>query len=140
MLWILVTTIAVLSIIAAQVALSPRTRMDELEGVAESFMNYIGTPEQSGIAEPDLADFKQGLPLEDFLRVDAGLNRMTAAECADADGARVTEAGGSYLQRTNNFRHQYPDYCMTRPDDFVAAVYAPRTTGLGKGVGCAGLC
>jgi len=139
MWWMLLTTLAIVGIIAAQIHWTPRSA---LQGVDEDFMNYVDQdhPDKSGIAEPDLADIQQGLPLSDFLRVDAGLNGATAAECAEVDGARVTEPGGSYVQRTNNFRHDYPDYCMARPDDFVASVYAPKMDALGAGVGCAGKC
>lgn len=110
---------------------------------SEHFMDYVGgnVDAVAGVRpEVELAEMTQGLPLSDFLSVKSGLNRATAAECAAADGARVTEPGGSYLQRTNNFRHKYPDYCMTRPDDFVASVYAPGMAALGSGVGCAGQC
>jgi len=132
--------VAVFVIVAAQMVLTPRLRMERFTDYTETKDPGLGTP-----TEPEIADFRQPLPLADFLKVNSGLNTLTVQDCASLDAARITELGGSYLQRTNNYRHTYPDVCEVRPNEFVASVYQPREAAIGEaaigaGVACAGGC
>lgn len=87
-----------------------------------------------------LAEFGQGLPLSDFLTVDTGVTRMGAPDCAAADSARQMELGGQYVQRTNNYRREYPDHCSSLRSDFVGGFYQPKEGGVGRVVPCDGDC
>lgn len=75
--------------------------------------------------------------LKDFLKVKTGLTSMTAESCASADAGRQGEFGGQYVQRTNNYRRDYPDSCSAR-SDFVGSIYQP--VALGSAVPCDGDC
>jgi hypothetical protein len=75
--------------------------------------------------------------LKDFLKVKTGLTSMTAESCAAADAGRQGELGGQYVQRTNNYRRDYPDSCSSR-SDFVGSIYQP--VALGSIVPCDGDC
>ncbi len=91
------------------------------------------------IPDVDVAEFNVALPLQDFL-TPAGtrLSGLDAAGCAGADTARQLELGGQYVQRTNNYRRDYPDTCSAPLTELVGAVYTPRE--IGAVVLCDGLC
>lgn len=91
-----------------------------------------------GFPDVDVAEFNVALPLQDMLATAPGLSGMGAADCAVADKARLLELGGQYVQRTNNYRRDYPDTCSAPLTEFVGSVYQP--IGLGDVVPCAGLC
>lgn len=91
------------------------------------------------LALSEAADVRQGLPLSDFLVPDSGLSGKGAAEIAAEDQSRQLELGGQYVQRTNNYRHTYPDNWTGPFSELVGAVYAPRGS-VGATVPCAGQC
>jgi hypothetical protein len=85
-----------------------------------------------------IADFNAGLLLQDILPSQPGLSGMGAMDCAAADTSRQGELGGQYVQRTNNYRRDYPDTCSAPLTEFVGSVYKPME--LGRVVPCDGLC
>ena len=113
-------------------------------GVGESFADYL--PGQDGKGpdgvEPELARFavvgEQGL-LTGVVPVEAGLTPYTAERVAEIDQTREMELGGQYVQRTNNYRHQYPDNWTAPLSEFVGSVYRPKN-GVGEVVPCSGSC
>lgn len=108
--------------------------------VTERYVNYIGS--EAGDM-PDLADIQQGLPLSDVLETAAGVSDYGAAECAAADESRQTELGGQYVQRTNNYRREYPDHCSSLLSEFVGGFYKPKAGdggSVGSVVPCKGQC
>jgi len=108
----------------------------------EHYMDFIGTPTPEGLptGKPDLADFSQGLLLADVLEVSTGVTNLGAGGCAAADSARQAELGGQYVQRTNNYRREYPDHCSSLLSDFVGGFYKPKMGGVGLTVPCDGQC
>jgi hypothetical protein len=108
----------------------------------ERYMDFIGAPTPEGLptGKPDLAEFQQGLPLSDMLEAAPRLTNLSADGCAAADSARQMELGGQYVQRTNNYRREYPDHCSSLLSDFVGGFYKPKKGGVGLTVPCAGQC
>ena len=104
---------------------------------AETFMDFVKKNE-----DPDLeyALVDQDLPLTDFLMKSTGLTSLSAVSCAAADSARQMEMGGQYIQRTNNYRHDYPDHCSSLLSDFVGGFYEPKDGAIGSIVPCTGFC
>jgi hypothetical protein len=45
---------------------------------------------------------------------------------ATMDSARQMEMGGQYVQRTNNYRHDYPDNGTAYLAEFDNAIYKPK--------------
>jgi hypothetical protein len=107
-----------------------------IEGFASNSSDIMLQPEGS-VAE---ADFWQGLPLSDFLQTEPRLTTLGADGCAAADSARQMELGGQYVQRTNNYRREYPDHCSSLLTDFVGSMYKPKYGGVGLTVPCDGSC
>lgn len=108
-------------------------------GALEGFADYLDSAATSpGGLEPDIADIRQPLPLSDFLQEKPGLQDLTAGSCAGVDATRQTELGGQYVQRTNNYRRDYPDNCSAPLSEFVGSVYTP--TAVGATVPCTGQC
>jgi hypothetical protein len=110
---------------------------------SELFRDYIGTGVGSagtpdGVV-PDLAALRQGVLLEDRLDYNPGLTAYTAADVASIDDARQMELGGQYVQRTNNYRREYPDNTSAPLSELVGAFYAPKN-GVGRVVPCGGMC
>ncbi len=109
----------------------------------EFFRDYIGTGVASadtpdGVA-PDLAALRQGVLLEDLLAYNPGLTAYTAADVAALDQARQGELSGQYVQRTNNYRREYPDNSSAPLSEFVGSVYNPKD-GVGRVIPCPGQC
>jgi hypothetical protein len=52
----------------------------------------------------------------------------TAAQCYKKDWSRGLELSGSYAQRTNNYRQNYPDSCSAPNHDLVLDFYKPTPT------------
>ncbi len=107
----------------------------------ESFVAGSGAaagPEGESPEQP-LAAVDQGLPLADMLGVQTGLRALDARGCAEEDRAREMEMGGQYVQRTNNYKRDYPDNCSAPLSELVGAVYKP-AGGVGLTVPCAGQC
>ena len=135
MLWAI---LAMIALVAAQILLTPTGSVEGFVGSSGSNLRLV-----AGAAagpETDLASVQMDLPLQDFLKPAPQLNTITVEQCAAEDASLITELGGSYVQRTNNFRHSYPDNCSAPLTEFVSSVYAPRKHGVGAGVGCADRC
>ena len=130
----LAVTLAVLVITAAFVL---NMKSSDYGLPKERFLNFIDEKET---IVTDLAEFKQGLPLSDVFTVRTGVTRLDAPGCAAADATRQMELGGQYVQRTNNYRREYPDHCSSLLSDFVGGFYEPKKGGVGLGVPCAGSC
>lgn len=148
MWWLLVSALAVIALVwwygSAMSALSANRTPRRLQGSAargEGFLDYfsasVNVPD--GVA-PEIASVNQPLPLADFLTPQTGLTSFSAGGCAVADTARSLELGGQYVQRTNNYRRDYPDNCSAPMSEFVGSVYAPKDSAIGATVPCAGAC
>lgn len=74
---------------------------------------------------PELAQFKQPLPLGDLLTPDTALTEFGYKGAALRDTSRQLELGGQFVQRTNNYRHDYPDNGSSYLAEFVNSVYLP---------------
>lgn len=133
MQWIILVAIIVLGLTAVYIYQTPLMRRHEL------FADYINDGPMKGPdgLVPLFADVAQGLPLSDFLTPTPGLTRQTATTCAATDTGRQQELGGQYVQRTNNYRHDYPDDCSSLMSDFVGGFYAGT---IGATVPCNGSC
>lgn len=131
----LVVVLSVLVITAAFV-LQMDTSDYGLKTETESFMDYLGVTKPPSA---EFADVHQGLPLSDFLLTGTGLSGLTADGCAKTDAARQMELGGQYVQRTNNYRREYPDNCSSPLSEFVGGFYEPKN-GVGQVVPCDGSC
>ena len=131
----LVVVLSVLVITAAFV-LHMDTSDYGLETETEPFMDYL---EVTKPPSAEFADVHQGLPLSDFLLTDTGLSGLTAGGCAAADATRQMELGGQYVQRTNNYRREYPDNCSSPLSEFVDGFYQPKNS-VGQVVPCDGSC
>jgi hypothetical protein len=142
--WLVIVALLVIVIVAARVLgltdADYGSLFPPLPG-REHYMDFIGESADSlPNGKADLADFRQGLPLADFLEPAMGLTTTGAASCAADDSERQTELGGQYVQRTNNYRRDYPDHCSSLFSDFVGSVYRPKYGGVGKTVPCDGSC
>lgn len=83
---------------------------------------------EAGVGKPYksfdlLGDWLQGKPEP---RV---ANGPTSQKCYQVDYARGLERAGSYAQRTNNYRHGYPDSCSAPNHDLVLDFYIPKPSG-----------
>ena len=52
----------------------------------------------------------------------------TAERCYKTNWSRELELSGSYAQRTNNYKHNYPDSCSSWNHDLVLDFYEPHPT------------
>lgn len=50
----------------------------------------------------------------------------TSEQCYNVDWSRGLEPGGSYAQRTNNYKQNYPDSCSAPNHDLVLDFYIPK--------------
>jgi hypothetical protein len=92
---------------------------------------------------PDVANFPTGeqVLMKDTIKVQkkVGLGNLSASSCAAQDRTRQAELGGQYIQRTNNYRRDYPDNCSAPLTDFVDSIYEP-ADGVGLTLPFAGQC
>jgi hypothetical protein len=125
--------------------------MDRLRGdrqyirptrVSEHYVDYItaleGAPPDSFLPTASAYPEGQQVLLKDFMKVKTGLTQAGAKSCMDQDKARQGEVGGQYVQRTNNYRRDYPDNCSAPRSEYVGSVYEP--VGVGLSVPCDGSC
>jgi len=113
----------------------------------EAFADYLegqsglGGASPDGVA-PEVAGFatvsEQGL-LAGVVPIEAGLTPYTAQRVAEIDQTRSLELGGQYVQRTNNYRREYPDNWTAPMSEFVGSMYRPKD-GVGEVVPCGGAC
>ena len=135
--------LSIVAIILAGLTALYIIKMDELRPMKrEGFADFIGSSD-NGYAgsEPDvpLAMFTQGLPLADMLTIQSGLSSLDARGCASIDRVRELELDGQYVQRTNNYKRDYPDNCSAPLSEMVGSIYKPKD-GVGLVVPCAGQC
>jgi hypothetical protein len=105
----------------------------------ESYMDYIGAASREPYdISPEIAAFGQGLPLADMLSVQERLNEVGYTGCGAQDESHILDLNGQYVQRTNNYRREYPDNCSAPLNEFVGAVYKP--VAIGAKVPCGGQC
>ena len=135
MQWTVIVAILILAGTALFIVQNQRKRHELFADYYSS--DYKKGPDSIG---PLIADFHQGLPLADVLAPASGLTNMSASSCAAADKSRQEELGGQYVQRTNNYRHDYPDDCSSLMSDFVGGFYAPKEGAIGSVVPCDGQC
>lgn len=119
----------------------------QLKGLTkEGFVSYLLAPSQKipgggieGVMDDGLQDFPNGQQVLLDRTLDVGLGNLGAAECAAIDQSRELELDGQYVQRTNNYRRQYPDNCSAPLTEFVGSVYKEKRD-VGLGVPCKGRC
>jgi hypothetical protein len=58
-------------------------------------------------------------------------SNMTSERCFRRDMAEPLMVTGNYLQRTNNYKHSYPDSCSAPNHEFVGTFYRPHE-GIGS--------
>ena len=134
--WMIIVAILMLALTAAYILQHPKRRR-------EFFADYL--PFETKLKGPDgfvpaIAEFGQGLPLADVLKTAIGLTNESARSCAASDKARQEELGGQYVQRTNNYKRDYPDDCSSLLSDFVGGFYEPKEGAVGTRVPCNGQC
>jgi hypothetical protein len=118
----------------------------QLKGLTkEGFVSYLLAPSSGGssaiegIMDDGLQDFPNGQQVLLDRTLDVGLGNLGAAGCAAIDQSRELELDGQYVQRTNNYRRQYPDNCSAPLTEFVGSVYKEKRD-VGLGVPCKGRC
>jgi len=133
--WLVIVAVAVIALTAIYILQNPKSRH-------ELFVDYYSSDHKKGpdCFVPLLADINQGLPLSDVLKPAPGLTQGSAVSCAATDKARQEELGGQYIQRTNNYKRDYPDHCSSLMSDFVGAFYEPKEGAVGTTVPCDGQC
>ena len=138
--------LVVIFVILVGLALLYWLQMSKLQG-REHYVDYVVPLSSSQLNKtvdgflPDAAPFPEGQQalLKDFIPTEVGLTAFTAFDCAAVDRTRQTEIGGQYVQRTNNYKRDYPDNCSAPLTDFVGAIYRPKD-GVGMNVPCNGDC
>jgi hypothetical protein len=117
----------------------------QLKGLTkEGFVSYLLAPSSKkesieGVMGDGLQDFPNGQQVLLDRTLDVGLGNLGAAGCAAIDQSRQLELDGQYVQRTNNYRRQYPDNCSAPLTEFVGSVYKEKRD-VGLGVPCKGRC
>jgi hypothetical protein len=117
----------------------------QLKGLTkEGFVSYLLAPSSKkesieGVMSDGLQDFPNGQQVLLDRTLDVGLGNLGAAGCAAIDQSRELELDGQYVQRTNNYRRQYPDNCSALLTEFVGSVYKEKRD-VGLGVPCKGRC
>jgi hypothetical protein len=107
-----------------------------LEGFVSSTPILTGSGEPSGIeARPLATAFSstyEKLVESDTLvpqteeEAVANWSKMTSERCFRRDLGEQLKKTGSYLQRTNNYQHSYPDSCSAPNHEFVGTFYRPQ--------------
>ena len=105
--WIVMTTLAVA--IARQLS-------EQIDlGPYASYENFVSSQNSSTQAPFTL--------LSDVFPPAANPGNLTAKTCYAADFVSDTQKTGSYLQRTNNFKHGIPDSCSSPFTELVNSFY-----------------
>jgi len=142
MQWLLLVALLVIVITTAYV-LQMSGRDYGFPDSEERFAN-MAKPSDEVMLDPQgsvkQAAFGQGLLLADVLQVQTGVTALGAGEFEAADSARQMELGGQFVQRTNNYSHDYPDHCSSLQSQFVGGFYKPKSGGVGLTVPCNGDC
>jgi len=111
-------------------------------------LNYLGDPRFRGIEgfendyersslSPDVVETDPAHLLKSEIEMTRPYNvigTLTQQKCFEQDGHRLPEVMGSYIQRTNNYKHTYPDSCSAPFKELVGSFYAPREGSIGAPV------
>lgn len=136
--WTLIVALMLIALTALYSLEMRRLHGPVLHGI-ESFTSGGGSKDLESADMPAIADINNGPLLRDTMKVKTGLSGLGADACASQDRAREMEMGGQYVQRTNNYKRDYPDNCSAAITEFVDSIYEPRD-GVGLTVPCAGSC
>ncbi len=116
------------------------TALNLLGQSQEGFENWNEKPfglEERSRLSPDVVEQDPAHLLKDQIEITRPLNEfgtLTQQKCFEQDGHRLPELLGSYLQRTNNYKHTYPDSCSAPFKELVGSFYAPREGSIGAPV------
>jgi len=109
-------------------------RFRSLEGFASPPPAEVQPIEQKSDLSPDVKEDGPAHLLKDRLDITRPFNTfgtLTQQKCFEQDGHRLPERLGDYTQRTNNYRHTYPDSCSAPYKELVGSFYAPREGSIG---------
>jgi hypothetical protein len=125
---ILLILVIVLGLAALNVLGDPRFK--------EGFANQEAYFEHSSL-NPDVVEVGPNHLLQSELDNTRPYNvtgTLTNQRCYEQDGHRVPEKLGDYTQRTNNYKHTYPDSCSAPFKELVGSFYTPREGSIGSPV------
>lgn len=102
--------------------------------IAEAFQNIgpmeevTGTPETSEVSGPADASLKQPREPYNLLKQlppapRGSISCLTAACCSETDFEQRTNQTGNFLQRTNNYKREFPDSCSAPLTELNLAFY-----------------
>jgi hypothetical protein len=103
----------------------------EKEQIKEAFENIVsGTPETTDVSGPADASLKQPRKpynlLEQLPPAPRGsISCLKASCCAETDFEWRTNQTGNFLQRTNNYKREFPDNCSGPLHELTLAFYKP---------------
>jgi hypothetical protein len=123
-----------IGITAVKYLKSPRFRLRE---GFESPKVELNTNKEATQLSPDYIEGGPAHILKDKIEITRPFNEMgilTQKQCYEQDGNRIPEILGDYNQRTNNYRHTYPDSCSAPLKEMVGSFYAPRQGAIGSPV------
>ena len=108
----------------------------------EGFETNAGDPSPLGIftkskLHPDVVENEPAHLLKSEIEITRPFNvigTLTQQQCYEQDGNRLPEKLGDYSQRTNNYKHTYPDSCASPYKELVGSFYAPREGAIGAPV------
>lgn len=117
----IIFTIVVIALMAIHIMTGPKLVL--------GFVNYIPathnpiTPGNADLDEPrkpyHLLEWIPNAPNDT-------VGCLNASCCSETDFMSRTNLTGNYLQRTNNYKHAYPDNCTGPLHDFTLAFYKPQ--------------
>jgi hypothetical protein len=113
--------IVILGLMAIHIMTGPQLRQGFINVYTETVHNPV-TPGNADLAEP-----RKPYHLLEWLPNASSdtIGSLNASCCNDTDFMARTNLTGNYLQRTNNYRHVYPDNCTGPLHDFTLAFYKP---------------
>ena len=101
-------------------------------GQVENFTNNVAAPNPDGTGKsyrsgPADTDLSYKL-LADTIRPSdkTGITTIGSEKCYNTNYQSKIELVGNLAQRTNNYRHQYPDTCAGTRQEFVLGFYEPK--------------
>jgi hypothetical protein len=109
-------------------------KLKEKEKIAEAFQNIgpggevMGTPEIGSVSGPADASLKQPREPYNLLKnlppaPRGSISCLTAACCSETDFEQRTNQTGNFLQRTNNYKREFPDSCSAPLTELNLAFY-----------------
>lgn len=87
---------------------------------------FIGAPieKKELVTENPIGDPRKPYHLLEWLPNATKPSSLTAACCGQTDFELRTSLTGNYLQRTNNYKREFPDNCTAPMTQFVNSFYA----------------